>query len=214
LNFRRNIFLLLAIFLITENSPGQASRGNSENPVDLVFDNLQIAGIKTDQTLRYSYFFESKSLKTLQKFLNSYSLNTYSLVSSKKVSDSTYTLHIQRMEKHTRESLSKREAKLSSLAEKYKDVTYKGFDIGITEVTLPPLTHERFARPILTQSGSDLFRLGFLYYKLELLKDAIKTLETCVNLNIYPDTSHLISPTQGKPLRLTLAMPMPISIWD
>ena len=190
--YYRVLLLVITGLLCSQSTYSQYTRKNTGNQsINRIFDNLQIAGIDPNQSFRYSYFFESKNAEFLEKLRTDRDLKNYILVNYLQFPDSNFTLHIERKEKLTRASLADRELNLIQLANKYQ-VYYVGFDIGVIRIFLPPLTDQRFSSPILTKKGADLFKLGFLYYKLELNKDAIETFLKCVEQEIYPDTSNLI----------------------
>lgn len=98
-------------------------------------------------------------------------------------------LHVEKVEKHTRQSLQKLEENLRELAAKHNVSSFDGFDVGNEDPTKPLVSNEGFAKFMETIKGNELFDLGIKLYDLEINDKAELVFRVCLKQNVKPDTS-------------------------
>jgi tetratricopeptide (TPR) repeat protein len=114
---------------------------------------------------------------------------SYKFVELGKRDNGEFILHVEKVEKHTRQSLQDREQKLRVLASKYYVSSFDGFDVGNTDPTKPLVSNEGFAKFMATKKGNELFDLGIKLYDLEINDKAELVFIECLKQKIKPDTS-------------------------
>jgi len=77
-------------------------------------------------------------------------------------------LHVEKVEKHTRQSLQRREENLRVLATKHNVSSFGGFDVRNADPTKPLISNDGFSKFMTTKKGNDLFDLGIKLYELEI----------------------------------------------
>ena len=93
------------------------------------------------------------------------------------------------MEKHTRQSLQKREENLRILTKKHNVSSFDGFDVGNADPTKPLVSTDGFAKFMATKKGNDLFDLGIRLYDFEINDKAELVFRECLKQNVKPDTA-------------------------
>ncbi len=87
-----------------------------------------------DGELLWGYFFTDPDPKKLERIVEPLTSSGYRFVSIYETDDkSTYFLHVERVEKHSPETLYDRNAEFYKLAEKFGLESYDGMDVGLIE---------------------------------------------------------------------------------
>jgi hypothetical protein len=87
-----------------------------------------------DGELLWGYFFTDPDPKKLERIVEPLTNSGYRFVSIYETDDkSTYFLHVERVEKHSPETLYARNAEFYKLAEKFGLESYDGMDVGPIE---------------------------------------------------------------------------------
>ncbi|MBO9683895.1 MAG: tetratricopeptide repeat protein, partial [Flavisolibacter sp.] len=168
-------------------SPGGVI-GNLEQ-INSIFDRMEVQGVDTKQNLLYGYFFFDKDKSKLEKLKNDLVAQSYLFVELDKKENGEYMLHVEKVEKHTRQSLREREQNLRVLAAKHNVSSFDGFDIGNEDPTQPLVSNESFSKFMAQKKGNDLFNLGIELYDLEINDKAELVFRECLKQKIKPDTS-------------------------
>ena len=157
--------------------------------INSIFDRIELQGVDTKQNLLYGYFFFDNDKSKLEKLKADLVAQSYRFVELRKKDNGEYMLHVEKVEKHTRQSLQKREENLRALATKYNVSSFDGFDVGNADPTKPLVSNAGFAKFMETKKGNDLFDLGIRLYDLEINDKAELVFKECLKQNIKPDTS-------------------------
>lgn len=87
-----------------------------------------------DGELLWGYFFTDPDPKKLERIVEPLTNSGYRFVSIHETDDrSTYFLHVERVEKHSPETLYDLNAEFYKLAEKFGLESYDGMDVGLIE---------------------------------------------------------------------------------
>ena len=132
---RRLAALLLMLTIFT--SGGECSDGGiSKAQVEAMFDAMrQNAPWSVDGPLLWGYFFNSSERAQLHSVSDVLASQGYRLVRiserrSLRDSSSSWTLHVERVESHTVDTLHQRNQELDALAREHGLVAYDGMDVG------------------------------------------------------------------------------------
>ena len=94
-------------------------------------------GWDLDNDMLYSYYFVDESVEKLEKLGNRLAEDKYDFIDifelgDEETGESTgeFLLHIDKLEKHTPESLAQRNVEFQKLADEYDIETYDGWDFG------------------------------------------------------------------------------------
>jgi hypothetical protein len=115
-------------------SEQQESRISKEQLVEM-FNSLEQSNINTDSELLWGYFFIDKDTLKLNALANHLRIEGYSFVrlfqieQDNKLSDD-FLLHMEKIEKHSVESLNSRNMQFYSLIKKFGIKSYDGMDVG------------------------------------------------------------------------------------
>lgn len=103
--------------------------------LETMFENIRNdTGWDIDGAMLWGYFFMDTDSETLSRLADSLAGNGYRIVGIEEADDhSTYVLHVERVEKHTPESLHERNIQLGSIAREFDVDTYDGMDVGPVE---------------------------------------------------------------------------------
>lgn len=182
-------FFISLLFFVSCKCQSNATTNNDMDNINSIFDKVEIEGVDTKQNMLYGYFFLDKERSKLEKLNNELINQSYRFVTLEKISGDSFTLHVEKIERHTRETLFNEEQKLRELANKFKIASFDGFDAGNADSTKPLTSNEDFKIFIKSKNGKDLFDLGIKLYDLEI-DDKVKIVfQECINQKIKPDTS-------------------------
>jgi len=153
--------------------------------INSIFDRIEALGIDTNQELLYGYFFVGKNKSQMESLKQALEQQLYSFVEIRK-EDKEFVLHIEKIERHTRESLFTIKQNFTKLAESY-GVSYDGFDVGNINPAKPLISNEDFQKFVTAHNDGELFQLGIRLYDLEIYDKAKIVFEECLKKNINPD---------------------------
>jgi len=157
--------------------------------INSIFDKMEIQGVDTKQNLLYGYFFFDTDKSKLENLKIELTNQSYKFVQIDKKDNGEFMLHVEKIEKHTRQTLYDREQKLRQLATKYSVSSFDGFDVGNVDPKKPLLSNDNFSMFISSKKGADLFDLGIRLYDLEINDKAEIVFKECIKQNIKPDTA-------------------------
>jgi tetratricopeptide (TPR) repeat protein len=189
---KTNILTLILIFTFVSSCQSQTQTTRNTNnleQINSIFDRIELQGVDTKQNLLYGYFFFDKDKSKLQKLKADLLAQSYRFVDLDKKENDEYMLHVEKVEKHTRQSLQKLEENLRLLAAKHSVSSFDGFDVGNADPTKPLISNEMFSKFIAKKKGNDLFDLGIKLYDLEINDKAELVFRECLEKNVKPDTS-------------------------
>ena len=100
-----------------------------------MFDRMRAeAPFDVDSELLWGYFFTDPSKKKLRPLADELLQQGYREAGLYRTDDrTTYFLHVEKVEKHTPESLDERNAHLQALADRFGIESYDGMDVGPVE---------------------------------------------------------------------------------
>ena len=153
--------------------------------ISSIFDRLEIQGIDTKQELLYGYFFYGNGKSQLESLKQVLEQQLYSFVEIRK-DDKLFVLHVEKIEQHTRDTLSVTKQNFTKLAEKY-GVSYDGFDVGNPNPAKPLISSENFQKFMTAHNDLELFQLGIKMYDLEIYDKAEIVFVECLKKNINID---------------------------
>jgi len=179
---RSTLTLLLLFFCYTAQAQDTALINN-------IFDKIEAQGVDINQNLLYGYFFFDKSKQSLEKLQLALVKRSYKFVSIKKLDEGQYMLQVEKIEKHTRQSIFQREQQLAQLATAYHIASFDGFDVGNTDPAKPLISNEGFSRFMQTKKGNELFALGTRLYNLQINDRAKEVFKACIQQHIKADTA-------------------------
>lgn len=190
----RKIILIAALsfsfFTIGHSQPHTVWKTREQVFIDTIFDKLEVQGVDTRKNLLYGYFFYDKDKLKLEQLKKELVAQLYNIVKLERINGNIeFTLHVEKVESHTRQSLLEREEGLRLLATKYQVASYDGFDVGNANPAMPIVTNESFSKFIATKKGNELFVIGIKLYDLEINDKAEIVLKQCLQQNIKPDTA-------------------------
>ncbi|WP_153800819.1 ribonuclease E inhibitor RraB [Foetidibacter luteolus] len=183
------LILTLSFFSSCQSQTQATQNPNDLEQINSIFDRIEVQGVDTKQNLLYGYFFFDKDKSKLEKLKTDLVAQSYRFVELGKKENVEYMLHVEKIEKHTRQSLQKREEDLRVLAGKHNISSFNGFDVGNADPTKPLVSNEGFARFMATKNGNDLFDLGIKLYDLEINDKAELVFRECLKQSVKPDTS-------------------------
>lgn len=157
--------------------------------INSIFDKIELQGVDTKQNLLYGYFFFDKDKSKLEKLKNELIKQSYKFVVLDKKDNGEFMLHVEKVEKHTRQSLYDREQNLRQLATDYIVSSFDGFDVGNADPTKPLVSNDIFSKFMASKKGNDLFDLGIRLYDLEINDKAEIVFRECIKQNIKTDTA-------------------------
>ena len=102
-----------------------------------VYDKMKADGVNTDTNMLYGYFFTNNEPMGLENVATELKEMNFDYVDIYQDEDSTYWLHMERIEKHDAKSLFELNKSLYKIADKHKIDSYDGFDIGNADKTKP-----------------------------------------------------------------------------
>lgn len=105
--------------------------------IEEIYDKMKTDGVNTDTIMLYGYFFTNNEPKGLENVATELKEMNFDYVDIYQDEDSTYWLHMERIEKHNAKSLFELNKSLYKIAEKHKIDSYDGFDIGNADKTKP-----------------------------------------------------------------------------
>jgi tetratricopeptide (TPR) repeat protein len=180
--------VILSFFLILSAIMCQAQ--DTKN-IEYIFNRMSLHGVDTKQPLLYGYFFIGTQKANLEKLKKEVVSQGYKVVRLEKIeNDSSYILHIEKIESHSVASLKKREKDLKDLAKKHAVESYDGWDVGNTDPTKPVTSEKEFRAFIEKKKNEELYDLGTKLYDIESFKYALIVFDECVLKNIKLDTSN------------------------
>jgi tetratricopeptide (TPR) repeat protein len=153
--------------------------------INEIFDRIETQGIDTKQAFFYGYFFYGNSRSKLERLKQTLEQQQYSFVELRK-EDKLFVLHVEKNERHTRETLFKIKQNFIKLEESF-GVSYDGFDIGSSDPAKPLISNENFLRFMETHNEEEHFQLGIKLYNLEIYDKAEIVFEECLKKNIKSD---------------------------
>ena len=153
--------------------------------INSIFDRLEVQGVDTKQELLYGYFFYNESKSKLEKLKQALEQQSYSFVEIRK-EDKLFLLHVEKIERHTRQSLFAAEQNITKLAENY-GVSYDGFDVGNSDPAKPLISNEDFLKFMTAHNDNELYQLGLKLYDLEIDDKAEIVFKECLKRNINQD---------------------------
>lgn len=183
------LILTLTFFSSCKSQPQITHNKKDLEKINSIFDRIEVQGVDTKQNLLYGYFFFDKDKAKLEQLKTVLVAQSYRFVELEKKDNGEYMLHVEKIEKHTRQSLQVREKVLRGLAIKYKVSSFDGFDVGHVDPTKPLVSNEKFLEFMAMKKGNDLFKLGIKLYDLEINDKAELVFRECLKQNVKPDTS-------------------------
>ena len=136
---KKQLTTLLVIFT-TINLFSQLPKIVFEDDVDEVYTKMELKGIDTDSKLLYGYFFYGKDEDLLKQLNRELKKEEFTFVRAEPIDDDgMIILHLEKVEKMTREKLRKRELYLTEKAKEF-EVDYNGWDVGNINPELPITT--------------------------------------------------------------------------
>ena len=182
--------ILIFNFFSSCQSQTQATQNTNDlEQINSIFDRIEVQGVDTKQNLLYGYFFFDKDKSKLEKLKAGLVAQSYRFVELVKKENGEYMLHVEKVEKHTRQSLQKREENLRILTEKHNVSSFDGFGVGNADPTKPLVSTDGFAKFMATKKGNDLFDLGIRLYDFEINDKAELVFRECLKQNVKPDTA-------------------------
>jgi len=189
---KKRLVALILCMAFSMNCDAQTRQtGNSEDQmghINQIFDQLEAQGVDTGQTLLYGYFFVDKSKSKLEGLAAELMAQSYIVVGIDKI-EGAFTLHVEKIEKHSRKSLYERGASMRNLASKHSVETYDGWDVGNQDPSKPLVSIEGFQVFMKSKMDEDLFNLGLRLYDLDIDDKAIIVFSECLKRNVKPDIS-------------------------
>ena len=183
------LILTLTFFSSCQSQTQARQNTNDLKQINSIFDRIEVQGVDTKQILLYGYFFIDKDKSKLEKLKADLVAQSYHFVELGKKENGEYMLHVEKLEKHTRQSLQKREENLRVLTAKHNVSSFDGFDVGNADPTKPLISNENFSKFMATKKGNDLFDLGIKLYDLEINDKAELVFRECLKQNVKLDTS-------------------------
>ena len=184
--------VILSVLTLCISCHSQIKVTENTNDIELInsiFDKIEVQGVDTKQNLLYGYFFFDKDKSKLENLKNELTKQSYKFVVLDKKDNGEFMLHVEKVEKHTRQSLYDREQKLRQLTIDYGVSSFDGFDVGNADPTKPLISNDNFSKFITSKKGNDLFDLGIKLYNLEINDKAEIVFRECIKQNIKPDTA-------------------------
>lgn len=182
-------FSVLTLFTSCKSQPKVTENTNDMELINSIFDKVEVQGVDTKQNLLYGYFFFDRDKSKLEKLKNELTKQSYKFVVLDKKDNGEFMLHVEKIEKHTRQSLYDREQKLRQLATNYGVSSFDGFDVGNSDPTKPLVSNDNFSKFMTSKKGNELFDLGIRLYDLEINDKAEIVFKECIKQNIKNDTA-------------------------
>lgn len=183
------LFSALTLCTSCKSQPKVTENTNDMELINSIFDKVEVQGVDTKQNLLYGYFYFDKDKSKLEKLKNELTKQSYKFVVLDKKDNGEFMLHVEKIEKHTRQSLYDREQKLRQLATDYGVSSFDGFDVGNADPTKPLVSNDNFSKFMTSKKGNDLFDLGIKLYDLEINDKAEIVFRECIKQNIKTDTA-------------------------
>jgi tetratricopeptide (TPR) repeat protein len=185
---KKQLNTLLIIF-ISLNLFSQVTKIEFEDEIDEIFTKMELQGIKTNSDLLYGYFFYGKDDKLLKELSSELKKEGFKFVRAETIEDNeTIILHLEKVEKMTRNDLRKREKFLNEIAGRYK-TDYDGWDVGNANSEIPLTTQEAFIEYLKGLSEDKLFEDSKKLYQIEDYSNALIGFDISVQREIKIDTS-------------------------
>jgi tetratricopeptide (TPR) repeat protein len=154
--------------------------------INSIFDRLEAQGIDTKQEFLYGYFFCRKNKSQLESLKQVLVQRLFSFVEIRK-DEELFVLHtVEKIKRHTRESLFATKQNFIKLAE-HDGIFYDGFDVGNIDPAKPLISNKNFQKLMITHNDDDLFQLSIKLYDLEIYDKAKTVFLECLKKNINPD---------------------------
>lgn len=131
------VCLLLTALLVRRNPPARGGGHVRETKFTLQQNEEMFANMRAqtkwdvDGELLWGYFFTDPDTKKLERAAQRLTASGYRFVSIYPTDDkSTHVLHVERVEKHTPQTLHVRNGEFESLAAEFGLESYDGMDVG------------------------------------------------------------------------------------
>ncbi len=131
------LIIILAILLFGSCNTHTQTNMISFEEIKEVYDKMKADGVNTDTNMLYGYFFTNNEPMGLENVATELKEMNFDYVDIYQDEDSTYWLHMERIEKHDAKSLFELNKSLYKIADKHKIDSYDGFDIGNADKTKP-----------------------------------------------------------------------------
>ncbi|HMU46973.1 MAG TPA: ribonuclease E inhibitor RraB [Chitinophagaceae bacterium] len=184
--------LLITGLLVFTSCISQIKETDNNKEIELInsiFDKMEAQGVNTKENLLYGYFFFDRDKLKLEKLKTELMKQSFRFVELDHRGNNEFILHVEKVEKHTRQSLFERGQHLKQIARLNDVSTYDGFDIGNIDPKRPLISNEGFLKFMNTKKGDQLFDLGIKLYDYEINDKAEIVFRECIKLSIKPDTS-------------------------
>jgi len=185
---KKQLSILLIIFL-SINLFSQTTKVEFEDDIDEVYTRMELRGINTSSELLYGYFFYGKNVDNLKSLSNELKKENFKFVRAEPIDDDErIILHIEKVEKMTRDDLRKREKYLREKATVH-NVDYDGWDVGNINPELPLTTQEKFVEYLNQLPPQKLFSDAEKFYQLEDYSSSLIGFDISIQREIKLDTS-------------------------
>lgn len=138
--FIKNLIIFIIIIFLFANLSCTNTKGNKMNSskeiINTLFENMKVeAKWEPDKyDMLFGYFFTCRDKNKLLQVSELLKQKGYRLKEIRKDElDDFYWLHMEKNEKHTVDSLFKRNQQLNDIANEYKLDSYDGWDVGPVE---------------------------------------------------------------------------------